>query len=223
MDTNDKRAIETLFSKLESVGQQAPARDTAAEAFIRDEISRQPTAPYYMAQTIIVQEQALEAAQRRIEELETRETQPQGGGGLLGGLFGGDRTPSRRPAGAVPRTGGTATGASKWGSGAPGGQQDRSNAGRGMGGMAGMGGGMGGGGFLAGAAQTAMGVAGGVLLGNAIAGMFNGNEAQAADASQADAANEPEADAQDAGVEEASFDDGGFEDSGFDGGDFGDI
>ena len=37
-----------------------------------------------------------------------------------------------------------------------------------------------GGGFLAGAAQTAMGVAGGVLLGNAIAGMFGGDEAQAA-------------------------------------------
>ena len=37
------------------------------------------------------------------------------------------------------------------------------------------------GGFLAGAAQTAMGVAGGVLLGNAIAGMFGGNDAHAAD------------------------------------------
>lgn len=50
----------------------------------------------------------------------------------------------------------------------------------------------GGGGFLAGAAQTAMGVAGGVLLGNAIAGMFAGNEAQAAqsDASEPKAADE---------------------------------
>lgn len=46
-----------------------------------------------------------------------------------------------------------------------------------------------GGGFLAGAAQTAMGVAGGVLLGNAIAGMFGGSEAQAAqpDAAEQDA------------------------------------
>jgi membrane protease subunit (stomatin/prohibitin family) len=48
-----------------------------------------------------------------------------------------------------------------------------------------------GGGFLAGAAQTAMGVAGGVLLGNAIAGMLGGNEAQAAQ--PAAPAPEPEA------------------------------
>ncbi|TIU14597.1 MAG: DUF2076 domain-containing protein, partial [Mesorhizobium sp.] len=66
-----------------------------------------------------------------------------------------------------------------------------------------------GGGFLAGAAQTAMGVAGGVLLGNAIAGMFGGSEAQA---------TEPAASLPD----EAAADPAG--DAGSDGGgDFGDI
>ncbi|WP_081160602.1 DUF2076 family protein [Ensifer aridi] len=39
-------------------------------------------------------------------------------------------------------------------------------------------------GFLAGAAQTAMGVAGGVLLGNAIAGMLGGSEANAVETSE---------------------------------------
>ncbi|WP_139043988.1 DUF2076 family protein, partial [Allomesorhizobium alhagi] len=63
-----------------------------------------------------------------------------------------------------------------------------------------------GGGFLAGAAQTAMGVAGGVLLGNAIAGMFGGNQAQAAEPAET-ADNE-------AAPDEAGFDEGG---------DFGDI
>jgi hypothetical protein len=63
-----------------------------------------------------------------------------------------------------------------------------------------------GGGFLAGAAQTAMGVAGGVLLGNAIAGMFGGDEAQAAEP-QADDPN-----AEEASVEDAGFDNGGFGD-----------
>ena len=52
-----------------------------------------------------------------------------------------------------------------------------------------------GGGFLAGAAQTAMGVAGGVLLANAIGGMFGADEAQAAEA--------------DAGADDAGLDDGG--------------
>ncbi|WP_280807953.1 DUF2076 family protein [Mesorhizobium sp. L48C026A00] len=66
-----------------------------------------------------------------------------------------------------------------------------------------------GGGFLAGAAQTAMGVAGGVPLGNAITGMFGGSQAQATEpaASQAEEGGSDQAD--DAGS------DGG--------GDFGDI
>lgn len=55
-----------------------------------------------------------------------------------------------------------------------------------------------GGGFLAGAAQTAIGVTGGVLLGNALAGMFG------AGAAQAGAPEEPGAD--------AFGDAGGFED-----------
>jgi uncharacterized protein len=52
------------------------------------------------------------------------------------------------------------------------------------------------GGFLAGAAQTAMGVAGGMLLANAVAGMFAG-EAQASEAPA-----EPEADMGDAGFDD---------------------
>ena len=41
-----------------------------SEAFIRDKIARQPGAPYYIAQTIVVQEQALAAAEARLAELE---------------------------------------------------------------------------------------------------------------------------------------------------------
>ena len=69
----------------------------------------------------------------------------------------------------------------------------------------------GGGGFLAGAAQTALGVTGGVLLGNGIAGMLSGNEAKAA-APAADkgtedkGAEEPQ---EGAHTEDADFDDGG--------------
>lgn len=62
----------------------------------------------------------------------------------------------------------------------------------------------GGGGFMAGAAQTAMGVAGGVLLGNAIGGMFAGP----ADASEME--QEPAME-DEAGYDEGGFDDGGFE------------
>lgn len=167
MDRNDQQAIQSLFGKLADVERQAPPRDAQAEAFIKDQIATQPGAPYFMAQTIVMQEQALIAAQSRIEQLEAR---PAGGGGLFASLFGGGnrQQPPRRAPQYAP-------------------QQQQP-----------MGGG-GGGGFLAGAAQTAMGVAGGVLLGNAIMGMFDGGEAQAAEAPMEE----------DPGADDMSFDDGG--------------
>jgi len=165
MDRNDQQAIQSLFGKLGDVERQSPPRDAQAEAFIREQVAAQPAAPYYMAQTIVVQEQALEAAQARIEQLE----QARPSGGLFSSLFGGGRQPPR------PRRA----------------QQQPYPPGQ-----------MQGGGFLAGAAQTAMGVAGGVLLGNAIAGMLGGGEAEAAE---------------DPGAEDPGFDDGGGD---FGGGDF---
>ncbi|MFJ1294290.1 DUF2076 domain-containing protein, partial [Paracoccus yeei] len=86
MGQNDRHAIETLFGKLSQVERQAPPRDAEAERFIGDQIARQPGAPYFMAQTIVVQEQALNAAQARIEQLEQ---QAQQGGGFLSRMFGG--------------------------------------------------------------------------------------------------------------------------------------
>lgn len=147
MDTNDRQAIAGLFDKLSQVARQMPDRDLEAERFIGDAIARQPASPYYMAQTVVVQEHALNAAQARIEQLEAEladaRTSPQGGG-FLSGLFGGGTAPRRPARGPQPMA-----------QGAPGG-------------------------FLAGAGQTAMGVAGGMLLANAVAGMFGG-EAEAAE------------------------------------------
>ena len=58
MDRNDQQAIERLFDKLAAVELSSPQRDGASEALIRERIDRQPSAPYYMAQTIIVQNEA---------------------------------------------------------------------------------------------------------------------------------------------------------------------
>lgn len=214
MDNNDRQAIEGLFQRLGQVESQSPPRDGEAEAFIRDEIARQPGAPYYMAQTIVMQDYALQQAEARIEELEQElAARPAGGGGLLGGLFGGGSREPARPR-TVPRVG---LGAQPMGA-QPMGGPGVGAAGMGAGGMGG--GGMAqrpGGGFLAGAAQTAMGVAGGLLLGNAIAGMFQGDEAQAAEPAAAPA-DEPPAD--DAGAADAGGGDeggGGFFDSFFGG------
>jgi uncharacterized protein len=195
MDRNDQQAIEQLFGKLAAVERQAPQRDAESEAFIQQQIASNPGAPYYMAQTIVVQEQALQNAQSRIEELEAQASQAprSSGGGLFGSIFGNDRQPTAAR-GSVPRVGGRpggaapATGASPFGNAAPAGRA-------------------GGGGFLAGAASTAMGVAGGMLLANALGGMFGADEAQAAEA-------EPAVDEQ-AAVEDEGFDEGGFDDADF--------
>jgi hypothetical protein len=181
MDHQDRQAIEGLFAKLGEVQRQSDARDAEAEAFIRSRIAAQPGAPYFMAQTIVVQEQALNAAQERIAELEhALSSRPAGGGGFLASLFGGGRPQAQRRPRPISGMGSPMT---------PG--------------MANMAPGRGGGGFLAGAAQTAMGVAGGVVLGNMLASAFSGDDAKAGEASKP----EPQqASAEDAG------DDFGFDD-----------
>ena len=169
MDHNDRQAIEGLFGKLSDVERHSGPRDSEAESFIRDRVNAQPAAPYFMAQTIVVQEQALNGAQQRIAELEYQlANRPQQSGGFFSSLFGSSapapRAPAPRPmqAAAPMQAQAPAQAAGPWGQQAAPMQQR-------------------GGGFLAGAAQTAMGVAGGMLLGNAIAGMLGGDEAQAAE------------------------------------------
>jgi hypothetical protein len=136
MDYRDREAIEGLFIRLKEVEGRIP-RDREAEGLIREKIAEHPASTYYMAQTIIVQQQALEVAEARIAELE-------GGRARRGPQRGYD--PGPQPWGAPVY----------------------------------------GGGFLAGAAQTALGVAGGVLLGSMIAGAFAG-DAEAAEADQGNA------------------------------------
>ncbi len=219
MDNNDRQAIEGLFQRLGQVESQSPPRDGEAEAFIRDEIARQPGAPYYMAQTIVMQDYALQSAQARIEELEQElASRPAGGGGLLGGLFGGGSREPARPR-TVPRVGMGAQPMAAQPMGAPGvGAAGMGAAGMGAGGMGAAG--MAqrpGGGFLAGAAQTAMGVAGGMLLGSAIAGMFQGDQAQAAEPAAPPADEPPAGDAGAADMGGGDEGGGGFFDSFFGG------
>lgn len=178
LNQQERDAIDDLFDRIEAAARKSPPRDAEAEALIQQRLRNYPPSPYYMAQTILVQEQALRSARERIEELEARQ---QSGGGFLGGLFGGDETvqQGRRTRGPWDR------------------RADNEFA-RGQGG-----------GFLAGAAQTALGVTGGLLLGSAIAGMFGGS----AEASEyePDASQEPaeDMDSGDAGFGDDDFDMGG--------------
>lgn len=180
MNADERSMIEGLFERLRQAETQSGPRDAEAEALIRKSVADQPAAPYLMAQVVLVQEQGLRNLQERVEELERELAErPQGGGGFLGGLFGGggDR-PSTMPARTQPPAAGL--GANRF---------PPQSARPGFGGAQGQGGG-----FMAGALQTAMGVAGGVLLANAIGGLFAGEEAMAgeipADAAPAEAPEE---------------------------------
>lgn len=154
MDHNDKAAIDGLFDRLRQAETASGLRDAEAEAHIRETLTRQPAAPYYMAQAVLVQEQALNALNARVEDLERELANRPAGGGFLGGLFGAPKPAEQSP---MYRRPGAPMAAN---------MNQFQQAPRG--------------GFLAGALQTAAGVAGGVVLGNLIAGMFTG-DAQAAE------------------------------------------
>ncbi|HZX82227.1 MAG TPA: DUF2076 domain-containing protein, partial [Reyranella sp.] len=70
MQSEERELITGLFSRLQPFESQP--RDGEADALIRDLAARQPAAPYLLVQTVLVQEQALKAAQERIAELEAR-------------------------------------------------------------------------------------------------------------------------------------------------------
>lgn len=160
MDDTERQVIDELFAKVKQVEAGSVERDPQAEARICEHIKAQPAAPYYMAQAIVVQEQALAASQARIEQLESElAARPAAGGGFLGSLFGGG---SARPAPAFAR-GGSVAGIDPRVTAYADPRQGR------------------GGGFLGGAMQTAMGVAGGLLLGNAVMSMLTPDVAAAAE------------------------------------------
>ena len=230
MNDQERQVIADIFRRLEQVANQP--RDPEAERFIAEKLRQQPYAPYAMAQTVFVQEQALGNLQAENEqlraELDQARRQPQQGG-FLSSIFGGGSRPQeptyRHPPGQT----------SPWGAPQPhpmqqpfGGQQG------GMMGAPGPWGGMQprGGGFLQGALTTAAGVAGGMMIANALSHAFGGADAggdktAAADLGAGDQNPGAGGDAGNAGITDSLYGtpQGGHEDLadfGGDGGDGGD-
>jgi len=182
MSPEERQLLTGLFDRIR--GAASTPRDAEAEALIQDATKAQPYAPYYLAQTVLVQDQALRAANDRLQELEGKvkdlESQaasgPRPGGFLsgLGSLFGGSGPSSAPRAGmGMPPPGS----APRAGMGMPpqGGWQQPPQGYAPPGAAPGPWGGGQGGGFLTGALGTAAGVAGGVLLADSIRGLFAGH------------------------------------------------
>ncbi|RMN07160.1 hypothetical protein ALQ67_04371, partial [Pseudomonas savastanoi pv. glycinea] len=161
-----KRVDEAPFSEHGPAG--AAPRDAAAEARIKEHLTRQPAAPYYMTQAILVQEAAVnqlnqQVKQRdeQIQQLQAELQQAKGqsssapaSGGFLSSIFGSSasRAPQAQPAQASG--GGWRDGAGFNPAPAPAAPQGGYAAPAPAAGS----------GFLGGALKTAAGVAGGVLL-----------------------------------------------------------
>jgi hypothetical protein len=186
MTPQEKDLITTLLTRLKSAGGQP--KDPEAEALIRQAMTEQPDGPYYLTQTVLIQDLSLHTAQQRIADLEKQLADAQQAAkpaatSFLGGLFG-SRAPdpaasSGPPAGPWTRAPQVAA--------APPGQQPYGQGGYtqpgygqpapGGGGFMGGGPGGGGSGFLRSAAATAAGVAGGALLFQGISSLFGNHYA----------------------------------------------
>ena len=161
MYSQEHQLIEGLFSRLKQAESQTGPRDAAAEQLIKEHLQQQPGAPYYMAQAILIQEAAMKKLNDRITELENRlaqqqqQPQQQSSGGFLSSLFGGGSR-QQAPAQQQPQQ-------PVWNN-APQQQPQYNNApaapARGTG-------------FLGGALQTAVGVAGGVVMADMLTSLFH--------------------------------------------------
>lgn len=226
MQNQEQQLIESLFSRLKQAETQSGPRDAAAEKLIQQQLQAQPGAPYYMAQSILIQEAALKQLNSRVSDLEARLAQSQqpqqSSGGFLSGLFGGG---NQRQQPAQPQQ-------SAWNSAPPQQQQPgyapaqpaAPSATRG---------------FLGGALQTAVGVAGGVVMADMLTSMFHHSQPEEIvniinepampqenfDSSNLDTfnGNDGQFASQDAGFQQDNNADfGGFGTDGFDNDDFGD-
>jgi hypothetical protein len=176
MTPEERQLIAGLFERMRGFG--APEKDRDAEALINQQIRALPDASYMLVQSVLVQEQALQNAQDRIQDLEARLQELEGGeaprksGGFLGGYWGGRRDAEPRTS-SVPQVGGRATppayeSRSPWSQpqAAPPAQAQAPAPAA-----------AGGGGFMRSALTTAAGVAGGMLLADGLRNMMGGAHA----------------------------------------------
>src|ERR1700719_999203 len=185
MDPQEKELLMTLLDRVKNAPRQD--KDPEADALIRQAMAAQPDLPYYLTQTVLIQDLSLHQAQQRIADLEKQLADAQQAakptvGSFLGGLFG-NRSPAQAsgPAQAGPPQAGPWTRSPQVAAappaqpyGQPGyapqpgyGQQPMGGGVMGGGGMGGAGGGV-----LRSAAATAAGVAGGALLFPGVSSLF---------------------------------------------------
>src|SRR5262245_7998465 len=225
MNADERQLITQLFERMRNYG--APEKDREAEALINQSVRANPDAIYMLVQSVLVQEQALEAANARLRDLEEQLRSMEGGdrsrsgrsGGFLSGYWG--SRAAEEPRSSVPQVGSRATstaygsrdeGRAPWTQSPPPPQAPAAQPAPS------------GGGFMRSALATAAGVAGGVLVADSIRNMLGGG-AHAGPRHDSDSYEEEDTYVDerdnDPGTEQAAYEDDGNDpafDSGSDGG-----
>lgn len=189
MNHEEQTLIDGLFGRLKQAESEGAPRDAQAQARIAEHVQQQPSAPYYMAQAILVQEAALKRLDEQNRQLQADLNQARAqvaatapsSGGFLSSIFGGGaRQPEPQPQRAAQPAPAPATSGGGWrepasGFGGPGvaPQQQGFNAAPQAAPARG-----GASSFLGGALQTAAGVAGGVMLAQGISSLFGHHSSQ---------------------------------------------
>ncbi|MBJ2234878.1 MAG: DUF2076 domain-containing protein [Pseudomonas sp.] len=180
MNSEEQTLIDGLFSRLQQAETDSAPRDAQAEARIKEHMARQPAVGYYMTQSILVQEHALQSLdaqnkqqaqqiqqlQDELQRAKATQPAPASGGGFLSSIFGGG---SREPQPAPSNSGGGWREPARPAFGQPAPQQNYQPPQAPAAAPAGSG-------FLGGAMKTAAGVAGGVLLAEGISSLFHHNQ-----------------------------------------------
>ncbi|MDI2592137.1 DUF2076 domain-containing protein [Pseudomonas sp. N3-W] len=202
MNSEEQTLIDGLFSRLQQAEADSAPRDALAEARIKEHLTRQPAAGYFMTQAILVQEAAIKSLDEQNKQLTQQIQQLQAdlqqaksqaaapapaSGGFLSSIFGGgSRDPQPAPTqSAPPASGGWREPARpSFGSQPPqqnfGGPQQnpQQNYGAPQQNYAPQqqAPAAAGSSFLGGALKTAAGVAGGVMLAEGISSLFHSNQ-----------------------------------------------
>lgn len=167
----EQRVISDLFSRIQQAEAGSGPRDAEAERLIQECIAKQPAAPYYMAQAMLVQEAAIKRLNEQVNALQQQVTQlqsqpRQSSGGFLAGLFGGGS--ETRPTSASNSGSQPIPGAANYANNGYANNNYANNSYAAAPSRSGS--------FLSGALQTAAGVAGGVVIADMLTGMFRNSQ-----------------------------------------------
>jgi len=202
MNSEEQTLIDGLFSRLQQAETDSAPRDAQAEARIKEHLTRQPSAGYFMTQAILVQEAAIKNLDEQNKQLAQQNQQLQaelqqakaqaaapapnsGGGGFLSSIFGGaSREP--QPAQSAPAASGGWREPGRPSFNAQPGVAPQQNYGapppnygapqQNYAAPAQPAPAAAGSSFLGGALKTAAGVAGGVMLAQGISSLFHSNQ-----------------------------------------------